>query len=267
MAGSGVMRDSGAVAAVVGSGEDLGVPALEISGLTHDFGKRRALDDVALTIAPGSFTVLLGQNGAGKTTLFSLTTRLYNNRSGAIRVYGHDVRESPSAALARIGVVFQQRTLDLDLSVRQNLHYHAALHGMPRRLAGQRIEEELTRFDLTDRAGDKVRQLSGGQLRRVEIARALLHRPRLLLLDEPTVGLDIGSRQGILEHTRALVRDQGLGLLWATHLIDEVAPGNQVVILHQGRVLAAGPVETVVQESGAADIRAAFTQLTGVGAP
>jgi len=256
------MKVSEAVAVDTESDADRDVPALKVAGLSHDFGKRRALDDVSLTIRPGDFTVLLGQNGAGKTTLFSLVTRLYSNRSGSIRVFGEELRERPTRALARIGVVFQQRTLDLDLTVAQNLHYHAALHGLARRVASERIEQELARLELSDRAGDKVRQLSGGQLRRVEIARALLHKPRLLLLDEPTVGLDIGSRQGILDHTRRLVADQQLGLLWATHLIDEVVPGNRVIVLHEGRVLAAGGVDEVVNQAVAADIRDAFNKLT-----
>jgi ABC-2 type transport system ATP-binding protein len=242
-------------------------PALEIERLSHAFGKRRALDEVSLAIRPGEFTVLLGQNGAGKTTLFSLITRLYDTPSGSIRVFGDEVRKSPSRALSRIGVVFQQRTLDLDLTVVQNLLYHAALHGMPRRLAKDRIDEELARLELSERAGDKVRRLSGGQLRRVEIARALLHRPRLLLLDEPTVGLDIGSRQGILDHTRKLVHEEGLGLLWATHLIDEVALDNRVIVLHEGKVLAAGGVEEVVRQARAEDIREAFGKLTGPKGP
>jgi ABC-2 type transport system ATP-binding protein len=238
-------------------------PALQVEGLSHDYGKRRALDEVSLAIRPGEFTVLLGQNGAGKTTLFSLITRLYANRSGSIRVFGRELREHPSHALSRIGVVFQQRALALDLSVAQNLRYHASLHGMAPSLSRARIAEELERLELCERAGDKVRQLSGGQLRRVEIARALLHRPRLLLLDEPTVGLDMGSRQGILDHVRRLVRDGPLGLLWATHLIDEVAPDDRVVVLHEGKVLAAGAVEDVVRRAEAADIREAFGVLTG----
>ena len=241
-------------------------PALAVAGVSHSFGARKALDDVSFVIQPGEFTVLLGQNGAGKTTLFSLITRLYNNRSGSIRVFGYDVRDQPMAALARIGVVFQQRTLDLDLSVAQNLYYHAALHGMARSAARARMEEELTRLELIDRLGDKVRQLSGGQLRRVEIARALLHRPPLLLLDEPTVGLDIGSRQAILDHVRSLARDKRLGILWATHLIDEVTDGNQVIVLHHGRVLAKGEVGEVVRQAGGADIREAFTRLTAARA-
>jgi len=249
------------------TGEQAGVAALSVEKLSHDFGKRRALDEVSITIQPGDFTVLLGQNGAGKTTFFSLVTRLYNNRSGSIRVFGEELRERPSWALARIGVVFQQRTLDLDLTVTQNLHYHAALHGMARRVASERIEQELARLELSERAEEKVRQLSGGQLRRVEIARALLHKPRLLLLDEPTVGLDIGSRQGILDHMRRLVAEQQLGLLWATHLIDEVVPGNRVIVLHEGRVLASGGVDEVVSQAGATDIRDAFNKLTGGKGP
>lgn len=242
------------------------VPALSVEGLSHRFGKRQALDSVGFTIEPGELTVLLGQNGAGKTTLFSLITRLYNNRSGSIRVYGYDVRATPSDALARIGAVFQQRTLDLDLSIRQNLLYHAALHGMARDDAQRRIETELTRFELLDRIDDKVRQLSGGQLRRVEIARSLIHRPKLLLLDEATVGLDIGSRQSIVDHARRLVAEERLGMLWATHLIDEVGPGAKVVILHLGKVMAVGPVEQVVEQAGAKDIGEAFRILTAAGA-
>ncbi len=240
-----------------------GAAALEVSGLTHDFGSTRALDDVAVAIHPGDFTVLLGQNGAGKTTLYSLVTRLYNNRTGAIEIFGYDVRRDSSQALARIGVVFQQPTLDLDLTVEQNLHYHAALHGISRGQAQERLEEELTRSSLINRRHHKIRQLSGGQRRRVEISRALMHRPNMLLLDEPTVGLDIGSRQDILDHVRSLCREDGLAVLWATHLIDEIDEGERVVILDEGKVLAAGGVEEVCKQAGTVTIREAFTTLVG----
>lgn len=240
-------------------------PALSVTGVSHSFGTFKALDDVSLSIASGSFTVLLGQNGAGKTTLFSLITRLYNNRSGAIHVFGFDVRRRPSQALARIGAVFQQRSLDLDLTVAQNMHYHAALHGIGRREAAERIATELARQSLIERGDAKVRQLSGGQMRRVELAQALLHRPQLLLLDEPTVGLDIGSRQDLVDHVRHLCSADNIGVLWATHLIDEIGPGDQVIILHKGRVMAQGDVSKVVADTGADDIRAAFAMLTGTG--
>ena len=237
--------------------------ALEVSGLVHDFGATRALDDVAFAIQPGDFTGLLGLNGAGKTTLYSLITRLYNNRSGSIEIFGYDVRRQSSRALSLIGVVFQQPTLDLDLTVEQNLHYHAALHGMSWSEAQGRLEVELTRSGLSERAHDKVRALSGGQRRRVEIARALLHQPELLLLDEPTVGLDVGSRHAIVSHVRRLCQEDGLAVLWATHLIDEVGEGDRVVVLHKGKVLADGPVPEVNRRAGARDIREAFTRLIG----
>ncbi len=239
------------------------VAALAVEGVSHSFGATRALDNVAFAIHSGEFAVLLGLNGAGKTTLFSLVTRLYHNRTGSVRIFGSDVRERPSHALAQIGVVFQQPTVDLDLSVSQNLHYHASLHGMSRPAAGKRMEIELGRLEMLERAHDKVRQLSGGQRRRVEIARALMHRPRLLLLDEPTVGLDIGGRQAILDHVRRLCREEALAVLWATHLIDEVGEHDRVIVLHKGHVLAFGRAGDVVRSAGAATISEAFTTLTG----
>jgi ABC-2 type transport system ATP-binding protein len=232
--------------------------------VSHFYGSRQALDEVTFSIAPGTMAVLLGLNGAGKSTLFSLITRLYGTQRGHIGIFGHDVARTPGEALRLIGVVFQLRTLDLDLSVMQNLMYHAALHGIGRREARRRAQEVLERIALMDRAKDKVRSLSGGQTRRVEIARALLHRPRLLLLDEPTVGLDIRSRADMLDHVRQLVAENEVSVLWATHLIDEVAESDDVIVLHQGRVLAHGPTAQVVAEAGAQDIRGAFTKLTKI---
>ncbi len=240
-----------------------GAAALSVENVSHAYGSRRALDNVSLTVAPARFAVLLGLNGAGKSTLFSLITRLYATQRGRIRIFDHDVERTPGEALRILGVVFQSRTLDLDLSIMQNLMYHAALHGIGKREARARAEDVLARIALSDRARDKVRKLSGGQMRRVEIARALLHRPQFLVLDEPTVGLDIKSRADILGHVRQLVVEEGIGVLWATHLIDEVATDDQVVVLHHGRVLADGPAAQVVADSGGADIGDAFTRLTG----
>jgi ABC-2 type transport system ATP-binding protein len=159
--------------------EGSGAAALEIGGLSYSYGKRKALSDIDITLPAGRFVVLLGPNGAGKTTLFSLVTRLFSTQSGSIRVFGHDTSRAPGAALSLLGVVFQQRTLDLDLTAGQNLIYHAALHGMGFRNGGRRAREELSRTGLSAEIGRKVRQLSGGQLRRVEIARAL-HKGRIL---------------------------------------------------------------------------------------
>src|SRR5262245_33147408 len=179
--------------------------ALDVAAVSHSYGPKRALDNVSFTIASGSFTVLLGPNGAGKTTLFSLISRLYDTRHGSIRIFGHDIRRQPGEALRRLGIVFQARTLDLDLSVVQNLSYHASLHGIGSAEARRRIDAVLETVEMHGRLHDKARSLSGGQMRRIEIARALLHRPPLLLLDEATVGLDIQSRAGILANIRKLV--------------------------------------------------------------
>ena len=237
-------------------------PALEALGVSHAFGRVVALRDVELVVPRGRFVALLGINGAGKTTLFSLVTRLYDNTSGMIRVAGHDLRRTPGKALSRLGVVFQTRALDSDLTVAQNLSYHAALHGIDRATARARMAEVLAQVDLADKAGIKVVALSGGQQRRAEIARALLNRPDLLLLDEATTGLDVRSRREVLALVRGLTMD-GVSVLWATHILDEIAPEDLVYILHQGAVLAHGEARAL---AGAEGLTRAFLTLTGVEA-
>ncbi|MDP0928092.1 ABC transporter ATP-binding protein [Paracoccus onubensis] len=237
--------------------------ALEIDRVSHSFGAVEALKDVSLTVPGSGFTALLGVNGAGKTTLFSLITRLYNNSSGVIRVAGYDLRRQPAQALARLGVVFQSRAMDADLTVRQNLAYHASLHGIPRRQAAGRIGEMLAQVGLEGKAGDRVSSLSGGQQRRAEIARALIHQPDILLLDEATVGLDVKSRAEVLELTRDLIARNGVSVLWATHLMDEIQPGDDLVILHRGEVLRRG---TATEIAGQRGLTQAFLDLTGVAA-
>jgi ABC-2 type transport system ATP-binding protein len=264
-----IVRDNGGSEAVAAVGRmAAAVPtilpiALEVDHLGHCYGSRPALRDLSFAIRAREFTVLLGLNGAGKSTLFSLTTRLYAHRSGSIRIFGAAIDDEPAAALSRMGIVFQQPTLDLDLTVEQNLRYHGALHGLPRAGLESRIATELDRVGLADRRRDKARQLSGGQRRRVEIARALLHDPKLLLLDEPTVGLDVAARQFLLDHVRTLCRDQGLAVLWATHLIDEVGDDAHVIVLHRGSILANGPAQEVITASKASSMRQAFDTLVG----
>ena len=243
-----------------GAREVSGAPALLVQGLGHRFGSRVALADVSLSVPEGGFVALLGPNGAGKTTLFSVATGLYANQSGTVSVFGNDVRAAPSRALALIGVVFQARTLDGDLTVRQNLVYHAALHGIRSRAAMPRILELLERVGMHERLDEKVRTLSGGQARRIEIARALVHGPRLLLLDEPTVGLDLASRSDVVRIVRALVADEKLSVLWATHIFDEIDAADDVVVLHAGSVVATGRASDLAQSGGSLEAR--FRQLT-----
>lgn len=235
--------------------------ALTVEGVSHAFGGVKALDGVSLRVEAGQFVAVLGVNGAGKTTLFSLITRLYDNVTGRIEVFGHDVRRESGPALAELGVVFQSRALDADLTVAQNLAYHAALHGVPRRVARDRADVVLAQVGLGELHRTRVANLSGGQQRRAEIARALLHRPRLLLLDEATAGLDVQSRREVVRLVRALAAETGVGVLWATHLFDEVAPADEVVLLHHGRVLATETAKGLAGDLGLAE---AFLAMTGL---
>ena len=236
-------------------------PALEIKALSYSYGAKPALSDIELTLPPGRFAVLLGENGAGKTTMFSLATRLFGLQTGSIRVFGHDIERQSRAALTKLGVVFQQRTLDLDLTAGQNLIYHATLHGISFPEARARAHAELARMGLADTYDRKVRQLSGGQARRIEIARALMHQPQLLLCDEATVGLDMGSRAELLRHVRALVGERRMTVLWSTHLIDEVEPEDFLIILRQGKIQAQDTGRAVLEKTGAPTLREALSRL------
>ena len=234
--------------------------ALAVDGLRFAYERGRpALDGVSFEVAFGRFTALLGPNGAGKTTLLALLTRLFRARDGHIHVGGRDLDREALAALAALGVVFQQPSLDLDLTVRQNLAYAGRLQGLSEARLRRRIDAVTVAMGVADRLASAVRTLSGGLRRRVEIARALLHEPRILVLDEPTVGLDIASRRDIVETAHRLAAE-GLGVLWTTHLVDEVRPGDDLVVLHAGRVAARGGFAEVVGEGG--DLGAAFQRLT-----
>jgi len=234
---------------------------LKVSNVSYRYGAKLALNDVSFSLASGRFSALLGPNGAGKSTLFSLLTRLFVTNEGQISVAGHDLSHQPRAALAKLGVVFQQPTLDLDMSVARNMTYFAALHGLSGRDAQTRIDAALDRLDMRERSAEKVRNLNGGHRRRMEIARALVHRPEVLLLDEPTVGLDTASRRAITAHVHDLAQG-GLTVFWATHLVDEIAPDDDVVILHQGQVLAHDRADRIADGQPLID---RFIEMTDTG--
>jgi ABC-2 type transport system ATP-binding protein len=240
-----------------------GPAALAVREIAKSYGRIAALDGVSLSVQAGEFVVLLGPNGAGKTTLFQLLSGLFTADSGEIEVMGHDMRTNVVPALAGLGIVFQQPTLDLELSVTANLLFHAGLHGLPGKQAKARIATDLARLGLAERAFDPVRALSGGQRRRVELARALLHEPLLLLMDEPTVGLDPASRRELLALVRGLRDQRALAVLWATHLCDEAALADRVVVLHHGKKLRDSTPAALIAEAGAADLESAFLGLTG----
>jgi ABC-2 type transport system ATP-binding protein len=209
---------------------------LIVRDLAKSYGAKPALKGVSFAIQPGEMVALLGPNGAGKSTLLQLLTGLFSPDRGSIQIFGQDLNANPSAALAGMGVVFQQSALDLDLSVNANLLFHTDLHGLPRRVARQRMAEGLAAMGLQGQAKDVVRSLSGGTRRKVELVRALLHQPRVLLMDEATVGLDPESRATMLAAVRRLATPQQVGVLWATHLIEEIKVTDRVLFLEQGLI-------------------------------
>src|SRR6516165_971489 len=238
-------------------------PALLLDQVVKTFGPVRAVDGVSLKASAGEFIALLGLNGAGKTTLFAMLCGLLAPDGGRIEVMGHDMLRDGVPALARLGVVFQQPTLDRELSVGANLFFHAGLHGLSRQVARARIESLLARLGLADQVHAKTAQLSGGNRRRVELARALLHEPRLLLMDEPTVGLDPQSRSDLLKLMLAMRGERAVAVLWATHLCDEVGDADRVIVLHRGKVLADTAPSALVAAAAAATIEEAFLAMTG----
>ena len=226
-------------------------PLLVAQGLHKAYAGKPALKGVSLQLQPGTLTALLGPNGAGKSTLLQLLTGLFNPDQGSISINGHAMHSHPARALAGLGVVFQQSALDLDLTVQANLLYHCDLHGMPRSAARAQIDHLLGVMGLTEHLKTDARKLSGGNRRKVELVRALLHRPSVLLMDEATVGLDPTSRHQLLATVCELCRSQGMAVLWATHLIEETRLADKLLLLHQGQVRFDGtPASFMAQTEG-----------------
>lgn len=235
---------------------------LSVQHISKRYGKRPALIDLNLEVASGEFCALLGPNGAGKSTLFQLLTGLFRPDSGDISVGGYSIQTHPTRVLAQLGVVFQQPALDLNLTVRSNLLFHAALHGIARAEAVQRMELECARMGLAADLGRAASELSGGNRRKVELVRALMHQPRVLLMDEATVGLDPKSRQDLMKAVRGAVQERACCVLWATHWVEEVAEADKVLILHRGKRLAYGAPAQVCRQLGAGSLEEGFIAAT-----
>lgn len=236
--------------------------AIALKEVGFGYHQKPVLHALSLSLKKGRYHALLGPNGAGKSTLFALLCQLLRPQSGSISIVGVDTSNAPRRALAKIGVVFQQSTLDMDLTVEQNLAYHAALHGMTRKQTHAAVTRELSRLDVADKRKVKVRALNGGHRRRVEIARALLHDPELLLLDEATVGLDIPTRQQINQDLRKLCQEKALTVLSSTHLIDDIQPQDHLIVLHQGAIQLDSPCADAVSPYSYQGLSELYQQLT-----
>ena len=224
--------------------------ALTVANLSHRYGERVALKQVNFSVPTGSIFALLGPNGGGKTTLFRIISTLLPTQPGGVEVFGHDVEAAASAVRRLIGVMFQSPALDRRLTVHENLRCHGHLYGIRGRVLDERITEALALVTLDDRADDLVQTLSGGLQRRVELAKALLPDPRLLVLDEPSTGLDPGARREIWDHLVRLRQERGTTVVLTTHLMDEAARADRVAVLHEGVLVALGAPEELVAAIG-----------------
>ena len=214
--------------------------AIAVAGLRHRYGSRIALDGIDLRIEKGEIYGLLGPNGGGKTTLFRILSTLLEPSEGTVRILDRDPLRDAAEIRARIGVVFQHASLDLKLTVLENLRHQGHLYGLRGRALKERIESILRSVGLTDRENDRTEELSGGLRRRVDLARGLLHRPELLLFDEPSSGLDPLARRTLWDDLRKLREEQGVTALLTTHFIEEAERCDRVGILDRGRLVAQG---------------------------
>ena len=212
-------------------------PPVRVQDLAHSYGEHRALDGISLELQAGEFFGLLGPNGSGKTTLFRILATLLTPRAGSALIFGHDVVRSPAAARALIGIVFQSPALDDLLTVEENLRHHARLQGVPRRQRKQRVAELLDGLGLNDRRNQRVGELSGGLKRRADLARGILHRPGLLLLDEPSGGLDPRARRDLWAHLEKVRQESGITVLVTTHIMEEGEFCDRLAIMDNGKVV------------------------------
>ena len=242
---------------------DTSPPALSLEHVSKAYGGQPALRGVCLEVRNGELMGLLGPNGAGKSTLFQISAGLFAPDSGRVELFGTNYRDNSATILGQLGIVFQARSLDADISVRANLKFFGGLFGLFGRRLKERIGAVAEMMDIVPLLDKQVRSLSGGNQRRAEIARALLPEPRVLLLDEPTTGLDATARRNLVAHVRRIVATSGLSVLWATHLVEEVAEADRIALLIAGEVRAVGTPAELIARSGAVDLTEAYILLTG----
>lgn len=235
---------------------------LELQNINFSYSQKRVLKNISFSIKEGEFSVLLGLNAAGKSTIFSLITRLLKLQEGNILINNHSIKDY-SKALRDIGIVFQEPTLDLDLTVSQNLYYYGSLKGLSFSQTIKSIENEIKKLQLENHMNTITRKLNAGHRRRVEILRALINKPKLLLLDEATVGLDLKSRFDILDYLRNLVIKENISVLWITHLFDEINNKDNITFIKNGEIVESAKLDDVIRKYKKADLIETFNYLVG----
>lgn len=225
-------------------------PLIEIENVYFSYGEKEALSGVSFQIMPGELFCVVGPNGGGKSTTFKILSTLLQPKSGQVLFWGVDGAKKANEVRPHLGVVFQSPALDKKLTVEENLFYHGKLYGIRGKELREKTSRLLERFSLKERSKEKVEKLSGGLKRRVEIAKALLTSPRLLILDEPTTGLDPVARKDVWDHLHTLRKEEGLTVLFTTHLMDEAESAQKTLFLDQGKVVVAGSPSELKSQMG-----------------
>jgi ABC-2 type transport system ATP-binding protein len=237
---------------------------IHVENLVKTFGEVKAVDGISFDVSAGEIFAFLGPNGAGKTTTIQMLTTLQRPTSGSMKVDGLDPATQPLAVRSRFGIVFQDPSLDVELTAYENMDLHGALYHVPRKVRVERIHTLLTLFELWDRRDSFVKTFSGGMKRRLEIARGLLHTPKILFLDEPTLGLDPQSRNQLWNHVKHLNETEGVTVFLTTHYMDEAErTAQRIAIIDHGHIVAQGTAASLKQQTGADSLEAAFLALTG----
>lgn len=237
---------------------------ISVQNLVKTFGSFTAVNDVSFDVAAGEIFAFLGPNGAGKTTTIKMLTTLLRPTSGAIQLDGLDPQTHQNEARQRFGIVFQDPSLDGDLTAWENMEIHGVLYHVPHRIRKQRSEELLRLFELWERRNDQVKKFSGGMKRRLEIARGFLHTPKILFLDEPTLGLDPQSRNQLWSHVKRVNESENVTVMLTTHYMDEAdRVAHRIGIIDHGKLVAQGTPAEIKEQTGAASLEDAFLKLTG----
>lgn len=240
------------------------MPIISVKNLVKNFGKVAAVDKISFEVEKGEIFAFLGPNGAGKTTTIKMLTTLLEPTSGSIMLNNFDVIENPRDTRKSFGIVFQDPSLDTELTAYENMEFHAVLYGLPRKVAGSRIIELLDLVELSDRRDHYVKNFSGGMKRRLEIARGLLHHPKVLFLDEPTIGLDPQTRNHIWRYITDLNAKEGITVFFTTHYMEEAEHvAHRVAIIDHGKIIKEGTPEVLKKDTGKNSLEDAFIALTG----
>lgn len=240
--------------------------AIKATNVAKNFGDIKAVDDISFEVKPGEIFAFLGPNGAGKSTTIKMLTTMLRPTSGQLYLNGHDVTQERDSARKSFGIVFQDPSLEEELTAYENMLFHAVLYGVPKSDQKPRIQKLMELVDLWERRDSLVRTYSGGMRRRLEIARGLLHHPKILFLDEPTLGLDTQTRNILWDYVKKLSRNEGMTIFFTTHYLDEAQQvAGRIAIIDHGKIVASGTTKQLTAQTKTKTLEQAYLKLTGEG--